>query len=234
MATPLTLTPSAYALLVLHAARHPHSAVVGILVGDAATSTVNHVVPIAHHWTTLAPAQDIAVDLTAAHVTSQGKYQLLGIYEAPAIASVEEPSAAAVRLAIKASAGQASSSKSSSSSSSSSAASHIIVLQGSKLLQGDSTESTSHGLIPYTLPASAAPTSRPKKTGGDAAGSGIVVQGAGKTLQTVKGMVRGTTGEAGAWKRLRDFDDHLEDTAADWLDNAALVKSIAAAGVAVA
>lgn len=216
MATPLTLTPSAYALLVLHAARHPHSAVVGLLVGDAATSTVTHIVPIAHHWTTLAPAQDIAVDLTAAHVTSKGKHQLLGIYEAPAIASVEEPSAAAVRLAIKASAGQASSSKSSSSSSSS-AASHVIVLQGSKLLQGDSTESTSHGLIPYTLPASAAPTSRPKKTGGDAAGSGIVVQGAGKTLQTVKGMVRGTTGEAGAWKRLRDFDGEREPAATSWL-----------------
>lgn len=51
-----------------------------------------------------------------------------------------------------------------------------------------------------------------------------------ESLQLRVGYMRQTTKLSPSLR----FSDHLEDTAADWLENAALVKSIAAAGVAVA
>jgi ER membrane protein complex subunit 8/9 len=61
-----TVNERAYALPLLHAAKYPSSEVCGILLADASSSdseTVNitKAVPLFHHWTTLTPMLEVAL-----------------------------------------------------------------------------------------------------------------------------------------------------------------------------
>lgn len=65
--TQVTFTPTAYSLLLLHAARHPQNTVTGFLLGSVVGSqvTVEKVITLAHHWTNLAAIEDVALSLVS-------------------------------------------------------------------------------------------------------------------------------------------------------------------------
>jgi hypothetical protein len=63
-----TLTDQAYLKLFLHAAKHPHRPVNGVLLGNStATGTVviEDAIPLLHHWTSLSPMMEIGLDLVS-------------------------------------------------------------------------------------------------------------------------------------------------------------------------
>lgn len=82
MADSIAITPEAYALLVLHAARHPHATVTGFLLGSASsgTTTVSKVVPLAHHWTNLATIEDAGLGLVSRIRALEGRFWV-GTYQ---------------------------------------------------------------------------------------------------------------------------------------------------------
>lgn len=71
-----TVNERAYALPLLHAAKYPSSEVCGILLADASSTdseTVNitRAVPLFHHWTTLTPMLEVAlqqVNITTTYI----------------------------------------------------------------------------------------------------------------------------------------------------------------------
>lgn len=58
----------AYVKIFLHAAKHPHKQVNGVLLGNLASDVViiQDVVPLLHHWTSLSPMMEIGLDLVCA------------------------------------------------------------------------------------------------------------------------------------------------------------------------
>jgi Uncharacterised protein family (UPF0172) len=62
-----TLNNTAYIKLVLHAAKHPHAPVNGVLLGVKSGNDVSIVdtVPLLHHWTSLSPMMEIGLDLVS-------------------------------------------------------------------------------------------------------------------------------------------------------------------------
>lgn len=60
------LSHRAYLSLLLHAAKHPHKPVNGVLLGkssEADTVEVVATVPLLHAWTSLSPMMEIGLDL---------------------------------------------------------------------------------------------------------------------------------------------------------------------------
>ncbi|CAO1626764.1 unnamed protein product [Jaminaea pallidilutea] len=222
----ITLTPSAYSLLILHAARHPQATVSGLLLGTSQTGPdgpgliVEKVVPLTHHWTELAVAEDVGLSLLEAHLSaasssssstsSSQSLSLLGLYEAPSRVNALTPSASATRLATKI----ASRRRNAEGSASSSSSQQILVLDGSSLLQPDSDKAA---LLPFTVGSGNSSAKAAPETN-------VRVQGGDQTISKLRTLVR----EQGGWKTVHDLDDHLEDTSIDWLENAAALDTIRA------
>jgi len=62
------LSHKAYLSLLLHAAKHPHKPVNGVLLGkssEADTVDVVATVPLLHAWTSLSPMMEIGLDLVS-------------------------------------------------------------------------------------------------------------------------------------------------------------------------
>lgn len=58
----------AYTKIILHALKHPHQPVNGILLGSPSSSGVVEIVdtiPLLHHWTSLSPMMEIGLDLVS-------------------------------------------------------------------------------------------------------------------------------------------------------------------------
>jgi hypothetical protein len=75
MPSSITLTSSAYSLLLLHAAAHPHSTVTGFLLArpdgsEAADGQllVERVVPLAHHWNHLGAVEDVGLGVVSCRI----------------------------------------------------------------------------------------------------------------------------------------------------------------------
>lgn len=63
-----TLTDQAYLKVIFHAAKHPHLPVNGVLLGKSASSAavvIEDAIPLLHHWTSLSPMMEIALDLVS-------------------------------------------------------------------------------------------------------------------------------------------------------------------------
>lgn len=61
-----TVAYNAYLKIFLHAAKHPHKPVNGVLLGNASGSgkvTIDDAIPLLHHWTSLSPMMEIGLDL---------------------------------------------------------------------------------------------------------------------------------------------------------------------------
>jgi Uncharacterised protein family (UPF0172) len=63
-----TLSHQAYLKIFYHAAKHPHKAVNGVLVGklDGLNAVcINDAIPLLHHWTNLSPMTEIGLSLVS-------------------------------------------------------------------------------------------------------------------------------------------------------------------------
>jgi len=78
------LSHKVYLSLLLHAAKHPHKPVNGVLLGksgSADTVDVVATVPLVHAWTSLSPMMEIGLDLATSFAEAQG-LRLVGYYQA--------------------------------------------------------------------------------------------------------------------------------------------------------
>ncbi|CAO1622083.1 unnamed protein product [Parajaminaea phylloscopi] len=212
----ITFTAPAYALAALHAARHPHASVTGILLGNSEgdSSVVTRVVPLAHHWTDLVPAEDNALALLQAHLagstsaSDNSSTRVLGIYEAPARSDASSPSASALRLAAKVA-------RSHSAASPQSSNAHLVLLNGPGIL------SSSDAIKSYPITAAssgAVPTTT----------APVRIEKEEQTLKALREALQTPAGRSPSapWQEVSDFDDHLEDTAVDWLNNRSAMDAI--------
>lgn len=80
-----TFSSRAYVKLFLHAAKHPHKPINGVLVGtQSAPSAPVHIVdaiPLLHHWTSLSPMMEIGLDLATQHA-KENNTKVVGYYQA--------------------------------------------------------------------------------------------------------------------------------------------------------
>lgn len=63
-----TVSDLAYTKIILHALKHPHQPVNGVLLGSPSSSGVVEIVdtiPLLHHWTSLSPMMEIGLDLVS-------------------------------------------------------------------------------------------------------------------------------------------------------------------------
>jgi hypothetical protein len=60
-----TVSHQAYVKIILHAAKHPHKPVNGVLVGkkNAGVVAISDAIPLLHMWTSLSPMMEIGLDL---------------------------------------------------------------------------------------------------------------------------------------------------------------------------
>ena len=78
-----TLTAQAYTIPLLHAAHHL-STVLGIFLGSFSSSSTSHIIvedaiPLIHHYTSLTPMTEIALELADAYAQERGM-QVVGMY----------------------------------------------------------------------------------------------------------------------------------------------------------
>ncbi|KAF9043834.1 UPF0172-domain-containing protein [Hymenopellis radicata] len=189
-----TISDTAYFKIFFHAAKHPHAAVNGVLVGKQAADGVEvvDVVPLLHHWTSLSPMMEIGLDLAGRHAASLD-LKLVGYYQAceriddAALAPVGEKVASKIRDTFQ--------------------NAIALVIDGTKLGAGDA------GLIPYVAQGS---TWRPHAQASSAYSPGSPFQLASPDLPTrAVALVK----EKKLEEKFGDFDDHLENVTIDWLRN---------------
>lgn len=63
-----TFADQAYLKVIFHAAKHPHLPVNGVLLGKPESSgaiVIEDAIPLLHHWTSLSPMMEIALDLVS-------------------------------------------------------------------------------------------------------------------------------------------------------------------------
>jgi len=81
------LADLAYTKIILHALKYPHQTVNGVLLGPTptpgATISIVDAVPLQHHWTTLSPAMESGLGMTANYAHSN-RLHVVGYYQTPA------------------------------------------------------------------------------------------------------------------------------------------------------
>lgn len=81
-----TVSDLAYTKIILHALKHPHQPVNGVLLGSPSSSGVVEIVdtiPLLHHWTSLSPMMEIGLDL----VSIFSLHTLFSLWHPPLLAS---------------------------------------------------------------------------------------------------------------------------------------------------
>ncbi|KAI6041394.1 Metallo-dependent hydrolase, partial [Pisolithus marmoratus] len=209
------LSHKAYVKIFLHAAKHPHRPVNGVLVGNLSSGVVDiqDVIPLLHHWTSLSPMMEIGLDLAKGHAESLG-LALVGYYQAceraddRALAPVGERVAQQIRNQFN------------------DAVAFVI--------DGDALGSGEAALIPYLpQPGSGTTSWRPRSFDPPAftSGSQVTLVNPASPLHAVA-LVR----DSHLHDKFGDFDDHLEDVTIDWLGNRACQSTMtrnAGAGFAI-
>ncbi|KAF8262910.1 UPF0172-domain-containing protein [Lactarius quietus] len=81
------LSDLAYTKIILHALKHPHQTVNGVLLGGLSQSvgrTVEIVdaVPLQHHWTNLSPMMEVGLGMVTNYARTR-QLQIVGYYQAP-------------------------------------------------------------------------------------------------------------------------------------------------------
>lgn len=85
MSSSWTLEPEAYALPLLHAAKHPSASVNGLFIGSSSSKTITKAIPLHHLPQSLqySFAQELSFELVAKHVESLGGgLEIVGYYQA--------------------------------------------------------------------------------------------------------------------------------------------------------
>ena len=213
----MSLTLSAEATLrpLLHAARWPHANVLGLLVAAADGSEATEIVdalPLLHHWTALSPMAEAGLELARCHVAAQSPpRRIVGVYTCNA--RVDDLGLGRAPLAIARAIAK----------SLKSPAIAVVVRvarpvywadlradrcdtagQGRTAVHGASLGCALLNLQAFTVDeasTSSAPDLRP------------VTLASPSLPQLALDLIH-----AGAHKSVEDFDDHLEDVGAPWLD----------------
>jgi len=190
------ISHQAYVKIFLHAAKHPHRPVNGVLLGMARSGsvTIEDSIPLLHHWTGLSPMMEIGLDLAKRHAESLGLL-LVGYYQAcerlddKALAPVGEKVASKIREGFK--------------------DAIAYVIDGEMLGSGEAA------LLPY-LPLGTSTSWRPYSSGVPAftAGSSFTLASSDSPTRAIA-LVR----DDHLHQNFGDFDDHLEDVTIDWLNN---------------
>jgi len=83
MSSTISLSPEAFGVLFMHACKHPHRTINGLLLGSAADSavSVSEALPLFHSSLALAPMLEAAL-LLADEYCQQKKVQIVGYYQA--------------------------------------------------------------------------------------------------------------------------------------------------------
>ncbi|KAI0065209.1 UPF0172-domain-containing protein [Artomyces pyxidatus] len=189
----------AYTKLVLHALKHPHAAVNGVLLGrpasTARTVDVVDAIPLQHHWVTLSPAMEMGLEQARSHAASLGLV-LVGFYQASDRVSDTTLSLVGERVASKLKEAFSDA--------------VAVVIGGSRLSVQSGKE---HALVPYTAPLNA--PFRPVMPSCLSITSDIPA----RALKLVR---------AGAvHEQFADFDDYLEtNPKADWLRNSVVEEAL--------
>ncbi|KAG6335560.1 hypothetical protein ID866_3523 [Astraeus odoratus] len=191
-----SLSHTAYVKIFLHAAKHPHKQVNGVLLGKLSSGIVEicDVIPLLHRWTSLSPMMEIGLDLARGHAESLG-LSLVGYYQASerigdtALAPVGERVAQQIHNQFK--------------------DAIAFVIDGDVIGSGDAA------LIPY-LPQPSSTSWRPCTFDPPAftSGSKITLVNPDSPSRAVA-LVRDNR----LHQQFGDFDDHLEDVTIDWLRN---------------
>ncbi|KAF9241173.1 Metallo-dependent hydrolase [Melanogaster broomeanus] len=193
-----SILDKAYVKIFLHAAKHPHKPVNGVLLGKLSSGVViiQDVIPLLHHWTSLSPMMEIGLDLAKGHAESVD-LSLVGYYQAceriddTALAPVGERVAGQLRSQF----------------------SDAIAF----VIDGDSLGSGEAALIPY-LPLSGSTSWRPQSLNPPAFAPGSQITLVDPTSPSrAVALVR----DDHMHRKFGDFDDHLEDVTIDWLSNSA-------------
>ncbi|KZV60128.1 UPF0172-domain-containing protein [Peniophora sp. CONT] len=192
------LSDLAYAKMLVHALKHPHARVNGVLLGSSGKGkevTISDAVPLLHHWTSLSPMMEIGLDITRNHAADRG-LSIVGYYQAMEYVDANAASLGPVgeRVVEKIKDGFADA--------------LAIVIDGAKLGSVDDT-----ALVPYVHSAAGY---RPTSTS--------MVQLSDSTPTRVLELVRTTS----LHEKFGDFDDHLEDLSVDWLRNATVHEALSA------
>ncbi|KAG8963695.1 hypothetical protein FRC03_002667 [Tulasnella sp. 419] len=79
-----TVQYKAYLKLLLHASKHPHASVNGVLLGRQDPSSgqnwiVCDAIPLLHRWTNLSPMMEVGLDLASIHAKNEN-LKIVGIY----------------------------------------------------------------------------------------------------------------------------------------------------------
>lgn len=68
MAHKFVIQNNAYLKFYLHAAKHPHTSVVGVLLGSKSsgeTWKISDAIPLVHHWTDLSPMVEVGLEIVS-------------------------------------------------------------------------------------------------------------------------------------------------------------------------
>ncbi|KAK8854691.1 hypothetical protein IAR55_003430 [Kwoniella newhampshirensis] len=196
------ITPAAYALPILHAAAHPSSTVIGLfLASSSSTSTstsgpdareikVDDAIPLIHNYTNLSPMMEISLELADEYAKSISK-TIAGVY----VGREEGDGLGRIgeKLLAKLKEGNDDA--------------FAFVIDNDKLGSGQPA------YIPYVLTS---PTSFKSLSSTSSTSLPSPFTLASESLP--KELIR-TIREKKVFRELRDFDDHLEDSSHDWLEN---------------
>ncbi|KAF8530123.1 hypothetical protein BU17DRAFT_78696 [Hysterangium stoloniferum] len=193
MATTHTVSHQAYVKIILHAAKHPHKPVNGVLLGkkNGHLVAISDAVPLLHMWTSLSPMMEIGLDLANIHAESQG-LTVVGYYQATerlndnGLAPVGEKVASKIKENFP--------------------DAIAFVLDGQKL------GSDKPALLLFTSNGS----SWKPQPSAFTAGSNVTLQNPNSPTRVLT-LIR----EKELHHKFGDFDDHIEDVTVDWLNNAA-------------
>ncbi|CAO3664966.1 unnamed protein product [Umbelopsis ramanniana] len=194
-----TVNERAYALPLLHAAKYPSSEVCGILLADATSSdseTVNitRAVPLFHHWTTLTPMLEVALQQVDLYAT-KNKLEIVGWYVANENNTDRSLNEHTIKTIDK------------------------ISRQNEKavvfLIDNDNIDlhnNKESAILPHVKNGGQWQHSKSSFT----ASSDFQLTNV-DTFAKVRGLISN-----GQYKDLADFDSHLENVSADWLTNSKL------------
>ncbi|KAL0247256.1 hypothetical protein I308_104291 [Cryptococcus tetragattii IND107] len=194
-----SITVAAYSLPILHAAAHPSSTVIGVLLSSSSSQDskqiVDDAVPILHHYTSLSPMMEAGLSMVRKYAEINGQ-RIVGVYvardEGDGLPRAVERVWKILRESFE--------------------GAFALAIDNDKLAAGQPA------YIPY-LPTEASPYLLQAVP---AALPTLLPEPFSVSSQSLPASLLKVIREKRVHRGLRDFDDHLEDSSTDWLENSTI------------
>ncbi|KAG0244603.1 hypothetical protein B0O80DRAFT_453931 [Mortierella sp. GBAus27b] len=174
---------------LLHAAKHPTTAVNGVFLADKSTGHVVDAVPLFHFWNTLTPMLEVAMSQVDLHCQAHG-LRIAGYYEANERLNDEALSVVGQRIA--------------SQILQTNSGAFAVVIKNANI----STDAVA--FLPYLFKEGQWRVSKGAFSEKD---DTFILEDESSPATTVKAI------SDGLYSKIADFDSHLEDVKEDWLTN---------------